>query len=45
VLGPDRPVTGGYAKIATVVASDWPLLVQALPGTAIRFQAAGAFLA
>jgi KipI family sensor histidine kinase inhibitor len=45
VLGPDRPVTGGYAKIATVVASDWPLLAQALPGTAIRFQAAGAFLA
>ncbi|HEX9303102.1 MAG TPA: 5-oxoprolinase subunit PxpB [Thermoanaerobaculia bacterium] len=45
VLGPDRPVTGGYAKIATVVASDWRLLAQALPGTAIRFQAAGAFLA
>jgi KipI family sensor histidine kinase inhibitor len=47
VLGPDRPVTGGYAKIATVVASDWPLLAQALPGTAIRFRPAGpgAFLA
>ena len=41
VLGPDRPVTGGYAKIATVVASDWPLLAQALPGTAIRFLPAG----
>jgi KipI family sensor histidine kinase inhibitor len=37
VLGPDRPVTGGYAKIATVVARDWPLLAQAPPGTAIRF--------
>ena len=45
VLGPDRPVTGGYAKIATVVASDWPLLAQALPGTTVRFRAAGAFLA
>ncbi len=40
VLGPDRPVTGGYAKIATVVARDWPLLVQAPPGTAVRFRAA-----
>jgi KipI family sensor histidine kinase inhibitor len=38
VLGPDRPVTGGYAKIATVVARDWHLLAQAPPGTAIRFR-------
>jgi KipI family sensor histidine kinase inhibitor len=38
VLGPDRPVTGGYAKIATVVARDWPHLAQSPPGTAIRFQ-------
>jgi KipI family sensor histidine kinase inhibitor len=38
VLGPDRPVTGGYAKIATVIARDWPLLAQAPPGTAIRFR-------
>lgn len=38
VLGPDRPVTGGYAKIATVVARDWPLLAQSPPGTAIRFK-------
>jgi len=37
VLGPDRPVTGGYAKIATVVPADFPLLAQARPGTAIRF--------
>jgi KipI family sensor histidine kinase inhibitor len=37
VLGPDRPVTGGYAKIATVVPADFPLLAQARPGTAVRF--------
>ncbi len=37
VLGPDRPVTGGYAKIATVVPEDFPLLAQSRPGTAIRF--------
>ncbi|HYS07363.1 MAG TPA: urea amidolyase family protein [Myxococcales bacterium] len=37
VLGPDRPVTGGYAKIATVVPADFPLLAQARPGTVIRF--------
>jgi antagonist of KipI len=38
VLGPDRPVTGGYAKIATVVARDWPHLAQSPPGPAIRFK-------
>jgi len=38
VLGPDRPVTGGYAKIGTVVAREWPLLAQAAPGSAIRFR-------
>ena len=37
VLGPDRPVTGGYAKIATVMPEDFPLLAQARPGTAVRF--------
>ena len=37
VLGPDRPVTGGYAKIATVVTADFPLLAQARPGTVVRF--------
>jgi KipI family sensor histidine kinase inhibitor len=41
VLGPDRPVTGGYAKIATVIARDWPLLAQSPPGTAVRFQLIG----
>ena len=40
VLGPDRPVTGGYAKIATVVPADFPLLAQARPGTAVRFMEA-----
>ncbi|MGZ6124075.1 MAG: carboxyltransferase domain-containing protein [Myxococcales bacterium] len=38
VLGPDRPVTGGYAKIATVVGDDLPLLAQARPGARIRFR-------
>lgn len=38
VLGPDRPVTGGYAKIATVLAADWPLVAQAGPGTLLRFR-------
>lgn len=41
VLGPDRPVTGGYAKIATVIRRDWPFLAQALPGTPIRFRPCG----
>jgi len=40
VLGPDRPVTGGYAKIGTVVSRDWPLLAQAVPGATVRFRAA-----
>ncbi|MFL5374526.1 MAG: carboxyltransferase domain-containing protein [Myxococcales bacterium] len=40
VLGPDRPVTGGYAKIATVISADLPLLAQARPGTIIRFSPA-----
>ena len=40
VLGPDRPVTGGYAKIATIISADLPLLAQARPGTMIRFSPA-----
>jgi antagonist of KipI len=40
VLGPDRPVTGGYAKIGTVVARDWPLLAQSGPGRTLRFRRA-----
>ena len=39
VLGPDRPVTGGYAKIATVIGADFPLLARAAAGTAVRFRA------
>jgi KipI family sensor histidine kinase inhibitor len=38
ILGPDRPVTGGYAKIATVIGADLPMLAQARPGTTLRFQ-------
>ncbi|HSS45059.1 MAG TPA: carboxyltransferase domain-containing protein, partial [Thermoanaerobaculia bacterium] len=37
VLGPDRPVTGGYTKIATVIGADFPLVAQAAPGTLLRF--------
>jgi KipI family sensor histidine kinase inhibitor len=37
-LGPDRPVTGGYAKIATVLWDDLPLLAQARPGAKLRFR-------
>ena len=40
ILGPDRPVTGGYAKIATIISADLPLLAQARPGTMIRFSPA-----
>jgi KipI family sensor histidine kinase inhibitor len=36
-LGPDRPVTGGYARIATVIRADFSLLAQAIPGAAVRF--------
>ena len=40
VLGPDRPVTGGYAKIATVALADWPIVAQAVPGSFLRFRLA-----
>jgi KipI family sensor histidine kinase inhibitor len=40
VLGPDRPVTGGYPKIATVISRDLPLFAQARPGTRVRFSEA-----
>jgi KipI family sensor histidine kinase inhibitor len=40
VLGPDRPVTGGYPKIATVISRDLPLFAQARPGTRLRFREA-----
>ena len=38
VLGPDRPVTGGYPKIATVISADLPVLAQARPGARVRFR-------
>jgi biotin-dependent carboxylase-like uncharacterized protein len=37
VLGPDRPVTGGYVKIATVITVDLPFIAQARPGDTLRF--------
>ena len=37
VLGPDRPVTGGYVKIATVIAADFRRIAQARPGDTFRF--------
>jgi allophanate hydrolase subunit 2 len=41
VLGPDRPITGGYAKIGTVISADFPILAQARPGSTVRFRAVG----
>jgi KipI family sensor histidine kinase inhibitor len=40
ILGPDRPVTGGYAKIATVLESDFFRVARALPGAVLRFREA-----
>jgi biotin-dependent carboxylase-like uncharacterized protein len=39
VLLADRPTTGGYTKIATVLSVDLPLLVQTAQGRSVRFQA------
>jgi antagonist of KipI len=39
VLGPDRPATGGYVKVATVISADLPVLAQARPGDTLRFMA------
>ena len=39
LLGPDRPITGGYARVGAVIAADWPLAAQAPPGRAVRFAA------
>lgn len=38
ILGPDRPVTGGYAKIATVLEADFSRVARAAPGTVLRFE-------
>jgi KipI family sensor histidine kinase inhibitor len=39
ILGPDRPVTGGYTKIATVVGADLGRVAQLRPGARVRFAA------
>ena len=41
VMMRDAQTTGGYAKIATVVSADLPLLAQSRPGTRVRFRAVG----
>jgi len=38
ILLADRQTTGGYVKMASVIAVDWPLIAQALPGRTIRFK-------
>jgi antagonist of KipI len=38
ILLSERQTTGGYARIATVISVDIPLLAQSLPGTKIRFK-------
>jgi biotin-dependent carboxylase-like uncharacterized protein len=39
VMGADAPTTGGYAKIATVVTADVPLLARLVPGESrVRFR-------
>jgi len=40
LAGPDRPVTGGYAKMSTMISAVLPPLAQARPGTMIRFSPA-----
>ena len=37
ILLSDRQTTGGYAKIATVITADIPLLAQCKPGDSVRF--------
>ena len=41
IMMADRQTTGGYAKIATVITVDLPLVAQARPGTVIRFRRVG----
>lgn len=36
-LGPDRPITGGYPKIASIIAADRGLLAYARPGDTVAF--------
>lgn len=37
IMGPEHPVTGGYPRIAHVVAVDLPKLAQCRPGDTVRF--------
>ena len=39
VLLADRQTTGGYAKIATVISADLPVLARRRPGDQVRFEA------
>ncbi|QXE01462.1 biotin-dependent carboxyltransferase family protein [Terribacillus sp. DMT04] len=39
ILMADRQTTGGYTRIATVIAADMPKLAQAAPGSVVRFEA------
>jgi biotin-dependent carboxylase-like uncharacterized protein len=39
ILMADRQTIGGYAKPATVISVDLPLLVQLVPGSSVRFEA------
>lgn len=41
VLMADHQTTGGYAKIATVLSVDIPLLAQAVPGSTVHFRKIG----
>ncbi len=41
ILGVDSQTTGGYVKIAVVIASDMPLLAQLAPGSSVRFEKIG----
>lgn len=38
ILAADHQTTGGYAKIATVISADLPLLAQARPGDTVKFK-------
>src|SRR5205807_8923926 len=38
VLRPDRPTTGGYPKIATVISADFGRFAQSTAGTGFRFK-------
>ena len=38
IMMADHQTTGGYAKIATVISSDLPLLGQLKPGDSLRFE-------